>query len=118
MSRFRLERMLESLVTIMRSRAEDKGLMFTFERLSDFPRMVTGDIKRLRQVLINLLDNAIKYTKEGGIVLKVGYQDESIRFLVEDTGLGIQPDDLESIFKAFRQVHHSNCDARRNRVLV
>ncbi len=105
---FSLETMLDTLVNIMRARAEDKGLMFTFERLSDFPRTVTGDIKRLRQVLINLLDNAVKYTKEGGIALKVGYQDESIRFLVEDTGLGIKSDDLASIFKAFRQVHHSN----------
>lgn len=105
---FSLGTMLDSLVNIMRARAEDKGLMFTFERLSEFPRVVTGDIKRLRQVLINLLDNAIKYTKEGGIALKVGYQDESIRFLVEDTGVGIKSDDLSAIFEAFRQIHHSN----------
>ena len=105
---FSLETMLENLVSIMRARAEDKGLMFTFEHLSEFPRTVMGDIKRLRQVLINLLDNAIKYTKEGGIALKVGYHDGAIRFLVEDTGVGIKEEDLGSIFEAFRQVHHSN----------
>ncbi len=105
---FSLRPMLESLVNIMRARAEDNGLMFTFELLSEFPRIVMGDIKRLRQVLINLLDNAIKYTREGGIALKVGYHDKAIRFLVEDTGVGINPDDLASIFQAFRQIHHSN----------
>ncbi len=105
---FSLGTMLDSLVNIMRARAEDKGVMFTFELLSEFPRIVMGDIKRLRQVLINLLDNAIKYTREGGVALKVGYHDESIRFLVEDTGVGITPEDLTSIFEAFRQIHHSN----------
>ncbi len=105
---FSLRPMLESLVNIMRARAEDNGLMFTFELLSEFPRIVIGDIKRIRQVLINLLDNAIKYTQEGGIALKVGYHDKAIRFLVEDTGVGIKSDDLASIFEAFRQVHHSN----------
>ena len=105
---FSVRPMLESLVNIMRARAEDNGLMFTFELLSDFPRVVTGDIKRLRQVLINLLDNAIKYTKNGGVALKVGYHDKAIRFLVEDTGVGIKSDDLASIFEAFRQVHHSS----------
>ena len=105
---FSLETMLEALVSIMRARAEDKGLMFTFEHLSEFPRTVMGDVKRLRQVLINLLDNAIKYTKEGGIALKVGYHDDAIRFLVEDTGVGIKEEDLHSIFEAFRQVHYAN----------
>ncbi len=105
---FSLETMLDALVNIMRARAEDKGLMFTFEHLSEFPRTVMGDIKRLRQVLINMLDNAIKYTKEGGIALKVGFHDGSIRFLVEDTGLGIKEEDLTAIFEAFQQVHHSN----------
>lgn len=105
---FSLNTMLNSLVNIMRARAEDKGLLFTFELLSELPRSVIGDIKRLRQVLINLLDNAIKYTNEGGLALKVGYQDQSIRFLVEDTGIGIKPEKLSITFEAFRQVHHSS----------
>ena len=105
---FDLGKMLHTLSNIMKARAEDKGLMFTFECLSEFPDYVMGDIKRLRQVLINLLDNAIKYTPEGGVALKVGYHDGAIRFLVEDTGIGIKPENLEAIFQAFRQVHHSN----------
>ena len=105
---FDLGKMLHTLANIMKARAEDKGLMFTFECLSEFPDYVMGDIKRLRQVLINLLDNAIKYTQEGGVALKVGYHDDAIRFLVEDTGIGIKPENLEAIFQAFRQVHQSN----------
>ena len=105
---FALMTMLESIVNIMRARAEDKGLLFTFELLSQLPRSVLGDIRRLRQVLINLLDNAIKYTNEGGIALKVGHHGEAIRFLVEDTGIGIKPEELAATFEAFRQVHHSS----------
>ena len=105
---FDLGKMLHTLANIMKARAEDKGLMFTFECLSEFPDYVMGDIKRLRQVLINLLDNAIKYTQDGGVALKVGYHDDAIRFLVEDTGIGIKPENLDAIFQAFRQVHQSN----------
>ena len=105
---FSLKMMLDSLVNIMRARAEDKSLLFTYEQLSELPRSVTGDVKRLRQVLINLLDNAIKYTKEGGIALKVGHHEEAIRFLVEDTGIGIKQEELATTFEAFRQVHHSS----------
>ncbi len=100
-----LSRHLDTLSSIMRARAEDKHLSFTFECLSELPPLVLGDERRLRQVLINLLDNAIKYTKEGGLALKVGYHEDSIRFLVEDTGMGIRSEDLEAIFKSFQRVH-------------
>ncbi len=104
---FDLPKLLQTLVNIMRGRAEDKGLSFTYECLSMIPRIVLGDARRLRQVLINLLDNAIKYTHEGGIVLKVGYHEERLRFLVEDTGIGIKSEHLEAIFQSFQQVHDS-----------
>ena len=91
----------------MRGRAEDKGLSFTYECLSDLPRLVLGDERRLRQVVINLMDNAIKYTPEGGIALKVGFHEERLRFLVEDTGIGIKPEHLMTIFQSFQQVHDS-----------
>ena len=100
-----LSRQLETLSNIMRARAEDKHLSFTFERLSELPSLVQGDERRLRQVLINLLDNAIKYTKEGGLALKVGYHEDRIRFLVEDTGMGIKQENLEAIFESFQRVH-------------
>ncbi len=98
-------RHLETLSNIMRARAEDKRLSYTFECLSELPPRVMGDERRLRQVLINLLDNAIKYTREGGLALKVGYHEDTIRFLVEDTGMGIKPEHLEAIFESFQRVH-------------
>ena len=102
---FDLHKLLQTLAIIMRGRAEDKSLSFTYESLSDIPHIVLGDERRLRQVLINLMDNAIKYTLEGGIILKVGFHEERLRFQVEDTGIGIKAEDLETIFQTFQQVH-------------
>ena len=105
---FSLETMLDSLVNIMRARAEDKGLMFSFERLSDFPRMVTGDIKRIRQVLINLLDNAIKYTPEGGsITVELEKAGGFINLSIADSGIGIPEDERAQVFDRFYRVAKS-----------
>ena len=102
---FDLHKLLQTLAIIMRGRAEDKSLSFAYECVSDIPHIVLGDERRLRQVLINLMDNAIKYTLEGGIILKVGFHEERLRFQVEDTGIGIKAEDLETIFQTFQQVH-------------
>ena len=102
---FDLSKLLNTMATIMRGRAEDKGLSFSYECLSELPRMVIGDERRLRQVLINLMDNAIKYTRDGGVVLKVGHHEDRVRFLVEDTGIGIKPEHVQKIFESFQQVH-------------
>ena len=88
----------------MRARAQDKGLAFTGEWPPDLPAAVRADEKRLRQVLMNLLDNAIKYTSDGGVALKVGPHQGRVRFLVEDTGIGIHPENLPRIFETFHQV--------------
>jgi CheY-like chemotaxis protein len=68
------------------------------------PAAVKGDEKRLRQVLINLLDNAIKYTLEGRVALTVARSATAYRFSVEDTGIGIGPEDLPRVFETFHQV--------------
>ncbi|MGH8563840.1 MAG: ATP-binding protein [Gammaproteobacteria bacterium] len=101
---FDLDRLLESIAAIMHRRAEAKGLAFTSARWSEIPSPVSGDERRLRQVLVNLLDNAIKYTREGGIALKVGLEEERVCFLVEDTGIGIRPEHRTEIFAVFHQV--------------
>ncbi len=103
---FNLPRLLQSVTDIMRARAQAKGLAFANEWFSDIPATVRADEHRLRQVLVNLLDNAIKYTHEGGVALKVGYHGPRLRFLVEDTGIGIRPEHLETIFSIFHQVHN------------
>ncbi|NJO41001.1 MAG: response regulator [Cyanobacteria bacterium CRU_2_1] len=118
-----LPNLLTSLEEMLRFRAESKGLQLFFEREPDVPQYVRIDEGKLRQVLINLLGNAIKFTQTGEVSLRVSKSQpdpiathptkpESIklRFEVEDTGPGIPPSDLETIFDAFVQsqsVHRS-----------
>ncbi|MBW4450276.1 MAG: AAA family ATPase [Spirirestis rafaelensis WJT71-NPBG6] len=101
---FVLAEFLESIVDICRIRAEQKGISLIYNRLCPLPRVIRADEKRLRQVLINLLSNAVKFTEKGSITFKVGYQDEKLRFQVEDTGIGIAEEQLEEIFLPFQQV--------------
>lgn len=101
--------LLEGIAEMMRVRAGQKGISFTYQPDSNLPVGITVDEKRLRQVLINLLGNAIKFTDEGGVTFRVKthkletatYQ---IRFEVEDTGVGISPGGLTKIFQPFEQV--------------
>jgi CheY-like chemotaxis protein len=101
---FDLHRLLDSIVEIMSSRAQSKGLAFRFAQSSGVPAVVCADERRLRQVLMNLLDNAIKYTRRGEVVLRTGMRENSVRFVVEDTGIGIRPEHLSEIFDVFHQV--------------
>ncbi|MUH01226.1 AAA family ATPase [Scytonema sp. UIC 10036] len=95
---------LESLVQICRIRTEQKGILLTYQQLSPLPKVIKADEKRLRQVLINLLSNAVKFTEKGTVTFQVGYHERKLRFQVEDTGIGIAPEQLEEIFLPFKQV--------------
>ncbi len=108
LSAFDLPRMLRNIADLSHMRASEKNLNFIYELLSDLPIGVIGDEVRLRQILLNLLSNAIKYTDSGGIVFKVGYHNNHLRFQVEDTGVGISPDDFSRLFKPFVQVGQRN----------
>ncbi|MCX8085511.1 MAG: ATP-binding protein [Rhodocyclaceae bacterium] len=89
---------------MIRSRAEAKQLAFTVERAAGLPRHVLGDEPRLRQVLLNLLGNAVKYTEHGEVRLTVKpVAGERVRFEVSDTGPGIAAEEQERIFAAFYQ---------------
>ncbi|HSF75675.1 MAG TPA: ATP-binding protein, partial [Microcoleus sp.] len=108
LSNFHLSEFLEGLAEICKIRAEQKGISLIYEPITQLPIAVQGDEKRLRQVLINLLGNAIKFTEKGGVAFKVGYQDGKIRFQVEDTGVGMAPEQLQDIFLPFHQVGEAN----------
>lgn len=96
---------LESLSALM---AEQKGLRFDLERLTDLPELVSVDATRLRQVLWNLISNAMKFTKEGGVVMNVSADIEDdmayITMDIEDTGIGIPEAELDKIFAMYYQV--------------
>ncbi len=104
---------VRTVVEMMRGRAEDKHLALVYLQAPRVPRYVRADAAKLRQILINLLGNAIKFTKEGTVKLQLSAQpaDEPGRsrvcFDIEDTGLGMPQHDLGRIFEAFEQVRHS-----------
>ena len=115
--------LLESVIAIIRLKAENKGIGFNYQPQSSLPILVRGDQKRLRQVLLNLLSNAVKFTETGSVTFKVGYVEDKedkeeisqspitnpqspvtkIRFQVEDTGIGIPSEKLADIFVPFQQ---------------
>ena len=104
---FHLPVFLNNIAAIFHIRAEQKNISFRYTPLSLLPSLVRGDEQKLRQILINLLGNAVKFTETGGVVLKVGYHEGKIRFQVEDTGIGIAPEKLTDIFLPFHQVENS-----------
>ncbi|MDJ1182975.1 ATP-binding response regulator [Roseofilum casamattae] len=115
-SHFDLYRLLDDIHDLFELKAEDKGLQLLFERGDDVPRYIYTDEVKLRQVLINLINNGLKFTEEGGILVRASLRKENISdpqtsdlppteidFEVEDTGAGIAEDDLATLFEAFTQ---------------
>ncbi len=100
---FGLCEVLSELTEMVRQRAEEKGLRFSLEQERGLPDFVLGDAHQLKQVLINLLGNAVKYTDSGQVCLRVSAAGGEIHFAVADTGAGISRADQEKIFKAFYQ---------------
>jgi len=104
LTEFHLLDFLSNLVDVLRIQAQQKEVEFVYQLADDLPTTVRGDEKRLRQVLINLLGNAIKFTDQGQVIFKAGYHFDKIRFQVEDTGVGMHPADLAKIFSPFQQI--------------
>ena len=111
-----LKTMVGEVVGMMDMAASKRGLIMKYECDETIPCRYNGDDGRLKQILINILNNAIKFTKEGYVRAYVTGRpgeredEEILTFRVEDTGCGIRQEDLEKIFEDFRQV-----DAKRNR---
>ena len=99
-----LSSLLDAVTEICRVKAEEKKLQFLLARESDLPELVLGDAKRLRQVLLNLLGNAVKFTRDGAVLLRVTRCGAKLRFEVEDTGIGMSPEQCARLFRPFEQV--------------
>ncbi len=98
-----MRELLDDLARMFEPQAERKGLNFRIETTGRMPDYVRVDVKRLRQVLINLLANAVKFTVSGEVVLRIDYRMEVARFEVTDTGPGIAPEDHARIFAPFER---------------
>ncbi len=110
---FLLPGLVTEVVDTFRFQAREKGLTLTLEMADDVPEFVLGDAGRLRQVLVNLLGNALKFTKRGEITLTVDMKPDpgglaSVGFSVRDTGVGIDGKKLEHLFEMFTQANVSD----------
>src|SRR5688572_141336 len=107
-STFDLRALLKDLEMMFRVRTDEKKLSFSVEMIGDVPQYIVTDINKLRQVFINVLGNAVKFTEQGGVRLRVyanraGPAGPVLRVEVEDTGPGISADELDKLFRHFEQ---------------
>lgn len=98
-----LPALLSGVVEMLRARAEQKGLEFRFEATTSLPALIETDERRMRQILLNLLGNAIKFTEHGHVRLEASHRDAHLEFHVIDTGPGLKADDIACIFESFEQ---------------
>ena len=104
---FELRPMVENAVEIVRAGAEEKGLELTLAIAADVPAFLNGDQSRLRQVLLNLLGNAIKFTATGHVSVDVAISGGEVMWTVRDSGIGIPTDKQHLLFQRFSQVDQS-----------
>ncbi len=114
---YEVSELIGELTLLIRQRAEDKGLKLNIEYDRRIPRRLHGDEIRIRQVILNLLTNAVKYTERGSVTLKVGFEpapDASQNVILDvrviDTGIGIREEDISRLFIKFERI-----DTERNR---
>ena len=110
--RFELREMIGNTLKSMALRAHRKGIELAWRVADGTPDVLVGDRTRLRQIIVNLVGNAIKFTKQGEVILNVDAErrvngEIDLKFSVSDTGIGISPDKLEKIFEAFQQADNS-----------
>ena len=114
---YEISSLLNDLVNMVKTRADKKGLALHVKASSELPTLLYGDEIRLKQVITNILTNAVKYTEEGSVTLSISSEktdDKTIRLKVsvEDTGIGIKPEDLKKLYNPFERI-----EEKRNRTI-
>ncbi len=110
---FDLHQSMEDVMDLFSYQAENQGIELMYQVDFDLPAIIVGDSLRLKQVLINLVNNALKFTQKGEVFIKAALSKSlhdgamEIMFSVKDTGIGISPDTLSTLFRAFSQVDSS-----------
>jgi PAS domain S-box-containing protein len=108
LSPFDLHLLIREISDMMRLRAEQKGLKLILDQSSQFPRYIKSDEARLRQVLVNLISNAVKFTEKGEVTIRLGIkhnQKSHLLIEVRDSGPGISTQDQQRLFEPFEQLH-------------
>ena len=117
---FEICSVINDLSNIMRRRAEEKGLLFSFDATEDIPVRLYGDEIRIRQIMLNIINNAVKYTKEGSVTIRMDadrIMDETgneadpekvmLKVTVSDTGIGIKDEDKDKLFTPFDRLEEN-----------
>ena len=109
---FNLRNAIYEVMDLPALTAHEKGLEFAYYIHHDIPSLIKGDPGRLRQILINLTNNAIKFTERGEVIVNLTLENETdthvtVKFIVRDTGIGISQDNVKKLFKSFHQVDAS-----------
>ena len=112
---YQVSSILNDFINMIQMRAEKKGLDFQVNINTEIPDLLYGDEVRIKQVVTNILTNAVKYTQEGSVTLSIDAKkisDEAVELYicVKDTGIGIKADEQEKLFSAFERI-----DEERNR---
>ncbi|MBP5605981.1 MAG: response regulator, partial [Ruminiclostridium sp.] len=110
-----LSLVIYDIASMMKPRADKKGISFIVRSNSNIPRLLYGDNIRIKQCMMNLITNAVKYTENGSVTVIIDFEDTldgyiNLEFSVRDTGIGIKPEDIEKMFSPFERV-----DKIRNR---
>ncbi len=111
-SEFNAHKLFDEIHANMAIRAENQGLKFEFKKPNDLPQMLKGDGERIRQILMNLLSNALKFTEKGFVKFiiesTITNDEVSLKFIISDTGIGISKEKLNSIYDSFSQQSINN----------
>ncbi len=109
---YTLKEQLDQVMFMLREKAEEKNIKLDFDLPAEIPKVIKGDSVRLKQILINLINNAIKFTEKGSVLVTVSNsiineKEIKLKFKVKDTGIGIPPDKLGEVFESFSQAESS-----------